>query len=197
VIAETREEVRRSAALEEGERRDLIALFDSIEKVQSRAARRAMRRSPPMQGGFSIPFAMRQEEVTSGRDRRYNGFAHAFAGMGVQFVLFMGIELGVAVLYMRKLGIWKRLRAAPLTRNQLVASRILSGTLIAFLLMLGIYVAAIAVFGVRIEGSLVGFLGVMLAFALLASTFGLLIAALRPDAGSQRAASPSSRRCCS
>jgi ABC-2 type transport system permease protein len=98
--------------------------------------------------------------------------------MGVQFVLFMGIELGAGVLYMRKLGIWKRLRAAPLTRNQLLASRIASGTVIAFLLMLGIYAAAIAVFGVRIEGSVAGFAGVILSFALLASTFGLLIAAL-------------------
>jgi ABC-2 type transport system permease protein len=79
---------------------------------------------------------------------------------------------------MRRLGIWKRLRAAPLTRSTLLGSRVLSGTVIAAVLMIGIYAAAIAVFGVRIEGSVVGFIAMVLAFALLASTFGLLIAAL-------------------
>ena len=98
--------------------------------------------------------------------------------MGVQFVLFMGIEIGVGILLMRRLGLWKRLRAAPLSRTLLLASRIASGTLIASLLMTGIYAAGIAFFGVRVEGSVVGFAAIGLAFALLTSTFGLLIAAL-------------------
>jgi ABC-2 type transport system permease protein len=127
---------------------------------------------------LSAPFDMRANEVTAGGDRKYNGYAHAFAGMGVQFILFMGIELGVGLLLMRRLGIWKRLRAAPVSRALLLGSRIVSGTVIALLLMTGIYAAAIGVFGVRIEGSVAGFIGVALAFALLASTFGLLIAAL-------------------
>jgi ABC-2 type transport system permease protein len=117
-------------------------------------------------------------EVTSGLDRKYNSFAHAFAGMAVQFILFMGVDLGTGVLLMRRQGIWKRLRAAPLTRTTLLASRVLSGAVIATVLMTGIYAAAIAFFGVRIEGSYVGFVAMVLAFALLASTFGLLIAAL-------------------
>jgi linearmycin/streptolysin S transport system permease protein len=79
---------------------------------------------------------------------------------------------------MRRLGLWKRLRAAPLSRTMLLGSRIASGTLIASLLMTGIYAAGIAFFGVRIDGSLVGFLVIGIAFALLTSTFGLLIAAL-------------------
>jgi ABC-2 type transport system permease protein len=177
MTADSREEVRRSAQMEEGERRDLLSFFDSLERLQTRTSTSSSA-SPSRVQGFSVPFEIRQSDVTSGRDRRYNGFAHAFAGMGVQFILFMGIELGVGVLYMRRLGIWRRLRAAPITRNQLIGSRILSGTIIAFLLMLGVYAAAIAVFNVRIEGSIPGFFGVMLAFALLASTFGLLIAAL-------------------
>ena len=127
---------------------------------------------------IAAPFTMRAAEVTTGGDRRYNGYAHAFAGMGVQFILFMGIELGVGLLLMRRLGMWKRLRAAPVSRTLLLGSRIASGTVIALLLFAGIFAAAIAIFGVRIEGSVAGFLGVALAFALLASTFGLLIAAL-------------------
>ena len=127
---------------------------------------------------LSMPFALEGREVTGRANAGYNGYAHSFAGMGVQFVLFMGIELGVGVLLMRRLGLWKRLRAAPVTRTLLLGSRIVSGTLIATLLLTGIYAAAILVFGVRIEGSIPGFVLVALSFAILTSTFGLLIAAL-------------------
>jgi ABC-2 type transport system permease protein len=127
---------------------------------------------------FTLPFSTRDAEVTSGSDRKYNGYAHAFAGMGVQFILFMGIEIGVGLLLMRRMGLWKRLRAAPVSRSLLLGSRVVSGTLIAGLLLIGIYGAAIAIFGVRIEGSVAGFLLVGVSFAVLTSTFGLLIAAL-------------------
>lgn len=125
-----------------------------------------------------MPFETREKEVTGRVDSHYNGYAHAFAGMGVQFVLFMGIEMGVGLLLMRRLGLWKRLRAAPLSRGLLLGSRVASGALTAAILMAGIYAAAIAVFGVRIEGSVVGFVLVSLAFAIFTSAFGLLIAAL-------------------
>ncbi len=98
--------------------------------------------------------------------------------MGVQFILFMGIELGVALLLSRRLGLWKRLRAAPVSRTLLLGSQLASGMLIATILLLVIFLAAIAFFGVRIEGSIVGFLGVAIAFALLTASFGLLIAAV-------------------
>jgi ABC-2 type transport system permease protein len=128
-------------------------------------------------GGFTMPFTFEQSDVTSG-SRPYNAYAHSFAGMGVQFVLFMGIELGVGVLLMRRMGIWKRLRAAPVSRGLLLGSRIASGTLIASILVACIYAAGIAFFRVRIDGSAVGFVAIAIAFALMTSTFGLLIAAL-------------------
>ena len=126
---------------------------------------------------MQMPFVTKDHEVTSG-ERRYNAYAHSFAGMAVQLILFTGIELGVGVLYMRRLGLWKRLRAAPVSRTLLLGSRIASGTLIATILTLAIYAAAIAFFGVRIDGSIVGFAGIVVAFALLTATFGLLIAAV-------------------
>jgi ABC-2 type transport system permease protein len=177
-IVDARSEVRASTSLDEPSRSDLLALFDSVERVQSRNAGGTAAQNPNA-GGFSMPFQTRAREV-AGRNSnaKYNGFAHSFAGMGVQFVLFMGIEMGVGILLMRRLGLWKRLRAAPLSRTLLLASRIASGTLIAALLMTGIYVAGIAFFGVRVEGSIAGFVAIALAFALLTSTFGLLIAAL-------------------
>jgi ABC-2 type transport system permease protein len=127
---------------------------------------------------FVLPFTTQAIASTSGAERPYNSYAHSFAGMGVQFILFMGIEVGVGVLLARRLGLWKRLRAAPLSRRLLLGSHILSGALTALVLLAVIYAAAIAVFHVRIDGSVAGFVGVAIAFALLTSSFGLLIAAL-------------------
>ena len=146
-----------------------------VQHVMSAVASAA---SPAGTGGFSMPFTSRESEITGSLDRKYNSYAHSFAGMGVQFILFMGIEIGVGLLYMRRMGMWKRLRAAPISRHTLLASRVVSGTLIAMLLLAGIYAAGIAVFGVRIDGSVVGFFLIALAFAILTSTFGLLIASL-------------------
>jgi len=84
----------------------------------------------------------------------------------------------VGLLLMRRLGLWKRLRAAPLSRGTLLGSRIVSGTLIAAILLAGIYGAGIAFFNVRIEGSVAGFILVAVCFAILTATFGLLIAGL-------------------
>ncbi|MGZ5041323.1 MAG: ABC transporter permease [Usitatibacter sp.] len=176
-ISDSRAAVRSSAAIDEGQRKDLLSLFDSIERLQARGSAPGAPGDAAMQG-LSMPFAMSSREVTSGGNRKYNGYAHSFAGMGVQFILFMGIELGVGLLLMRRAGLWKRLRAAPVSRALLLGSRIASGTAIALILLVGIYAAGIAVFGVRIEGSVAGFVAVAVAFALLASTFGLLIAAL-------------------
>lgn len=108
----------------------------------------------------------------------YNSYAHSFAGMGVQFILFMGIEVGVGMLLARRLGLWKRLRAAPLSRSLLLGSHVVSGAITALILLAIIYAAAMAIFQVRIDGSIAGFIGVAIAFALLTSSFGLLVAAI-------------------
>jgi ABC-2 type transport system permease protein len=67
--------------------------------------------------GLTVPFQVRSGAVTSGVGVRYNGYAHSFGGMGIQFILFMGIDVGVAMLLQRQRGVWKRLRAAPLSRG--------------------------------------------------------------------------------
>jgi ABC-2 type transport system permease protein len=127
---------------------------------------------------FSLPFTTRAVESTASADKPYNGYAHSFAGMGVQFILFMGIEVGVGVLLARRLGLWKRLRAAPISRALLLGSHIASGAITALVLLAIIYAAAIGIFHVRIDGSVAGFVGIAVAFALLTSSFGLLIAAI-------------------
>jgi ABC-2 type transport system permease protein len=177
-MAGMRKDVAGAANIAEDERRDLLTLFDSIERMQTHTKPAGGGAGAGSGGGFSMPFNTAERQVAGRTDSKYNAYAHSFAGMGVQFVLFMGIEVGVGILLMRRMGLWKRLRAAPVSRFLLLGSRIVSGTLIATLLLAGIYVAGIAIFGVRVEGSWLGFALIALAFAILTSTFGLLIAAL-------------------
>ena len=132
-------------------------------------------------GGFELPFTTEATAAiapNAGPAKNYNSYAHSFAGMSVQFILLMGVDVGIGVLLARRLGLWKRLRAAPLGRATLLGSHIASGAAIALVILAAIYAAAMTVFGVRIEGSVAGFIGVAVAFALLTSSFGLLIAAL-------------------
>jgi ABC-2 type transport system permease protein len=174
MLADARGGVQNSE-LPEARKRDLLALFDSVHKLQSEPA---VPESNPNAPGFSMPFTTDAVEVTSNPNSKYNSYAHSFAGMGVQFILFSGIELGVGVLLARRMGLWKRLRAAPVSRALLLGSRIASGALIALVLLLIIFGASMLMFGVRIEGSMLGFLGICAAFSLLTASFGLLIAAL-------------------
>jgi ABC-2 type transport system permease protein len=125
---------------------------------------------------LSLPFEVHDEAVTSRKGVSYNGMAHSFAGMSVQFVLFMGIDAGMLVLLQRRSGIWKRLQAAPISRFVLIGSRAASATLIAMIILSVVFGFARVVFGVKIEGSFVGFVAVCAAFSLVTATFGLLIA---------------------
>jgi ABC-2 type transport system permease protein len=136
--------------------------------------------------GFSMPYRVKEEAMTSGQNVAYNGYAHSFAGMGIQFLLFASIDLGIGVLLERQRGLWKRLRSAPLSRFSLLAGKALSGTMIALMTLLVSFGFAIVVFGVRISGSIVGFALVAIACAMMAASFGLLIASLGKTPGGSR-----------
>ena len=178
-----------SSGLPAERQRELQALFDSVERVQasstaaSAASAGAGSPSAPASaaaGGMSVPFELHAQEAVAGNGeaRRYNAFSHAFAGMGVQFILFAGIEFGTALLLARRMGLWKRLRVAPISRSTLLGSRIVSGAVISLVLLLAIFAAGMALFGVRIEGSTLGFVGIGIAFSAMTASFGMLIAAL-------------------
>jgi ABC-2 type transport system permease protein len=125
-----------------------------------------------------MPFETREEAITSGQDVTYNGYAHSFGGMGIQFILFMGLDVGIALLLLRQSGLWQRLRAAPLSRTTLLGSRAVSASLVAGFILLVLFGFARVVFGVHIRGSFAGFLGVCAAFSLMTAAFGLMVAAL-------------------
>jgi ABC-2 type transport system permease protein len=98
--------------------------------------------------------------------------------MAIQFLLFAMANAGIEMLLERQRGLWKRLRSAPVSRLTLLGGKAASGAIISLMILLVSFGFAMIVFRVRIEGSIAGFLSISIACALMASTFGLLIAAL-------------------
>jgi ABC-2 type transport system permease protein len=136
--------------------------------------------------GISMPYTVLEESVTSGDNVVYNGYAHSFAGMSIQFLLFASVDLGVGILLERQRGLWKRLRSAPISRVTLLLGKATSAAIIALLTLAASFAFAMMVFRVRIQGSLPGFALVALTTAIMAATFGLLIASLGRTPGGTR-----------
>jgi len=116
--------------------------------------------------------------MTAGSNIAYNGYAHSFGGMAIQFLLFAMANAGIEMLLERQRGLWKRLRSAPVSRLTLLAGKGVSGTLISLMILLVSFAFAIIVFGVRIHGSIAGFLSIAIACSMMAAAFGLLVAAV-------------------
>jgi ABC-2 type transport system permease protein len=154
-------------------RRELIDLLHSVRKWNSTAASAS---TTPMT--LSVPFAAASQAVTARQEVPYNGYAHSFGGMGIQFILFLGIDMGIRLLSERSRGLWQRLRAAPLTRSTLLGARAASTAILSMAILMVLFAFARIVFGVKIDGSFAGFLLVCVAFSFLTATFGLLIASL-------------------
>ena len=180
-LGDLQQQVRDSTRLPAEQREALVKMFDAIGNVQ-RGEPAASAASAAAAGGLSMPYTTREiEAVQSSANAApvaYNSYAHSFAGMGVQFILMSGVDMALGLLLMRRLGLWKRLRAAPLSRAQLLGSRVTASALISLIVFAVIYAVAIAAFGVRVLGSPAGFVLVLACFSLLTASFGLLIAAL-------------------
>jgi ABC-2 type transport system permease protein len=162
-------QVEQSQGLPSADEKSLEDLLRSVDRWNQQSG---------VSRGLTMPFSTHEEAVTARQNTQYNGYAHAFAGMVVQFVLFLGIDVGIGLLQQRQRGLWKRFRAAPLSRGVLLGSRAASAAILAFLVVQVNFLFARLVFGVRVEGSLAGFLGVSAAFALMTAGFGMLIATI-------------------
>ncbi|WP_229508056.1 ABC transporter permease [Massilia sp. Dwa41.01b] len=176
-----REATERNLAMlkEQPESADTLALRDILVSVQKYQALPQPTDGAAAARGMSVPFTTSDEGVGGGKragPEGYNAFAHAFAGMGVQFLLFMGIDMGAGLLQARRSGVWNRLLAAPVPLSTLLLARAASSALIAFGVMCAIFAFAVLVFDVEIA-SVAGFAGVALCFALVTASFGVLIAA--------------------
>lgn len=170
-----------------GQNAALFQMLKSVQRFNNQQSAADPQAASGPAGGLSMPYTVQEEPVTSGENVAYNGYAHSFGGMGVQFLLFAMANLGIEMLLERQRGLWKRLRSAPVSRATLLAGKVMSGTLISLMTLWVSFAFAMIVFRVRIEGSVLGFVAVSVACALMAATFGLLVAAVGRTPASARA----------
>jgi ABC-2 type transport system permease protein len=166
-----------SSSMPSDQKRLLIEMLGSVQKYYNRQPAEGTQANTERRG-ITMPYSVREEAMTAGSNIAYNGYAHSFAGMAIQFLLFAMANMGVEMLLERQRGLWARLRSAPVSKLTVLAGKAASGTIISLAVLLVSFAFAMIVFGVRIQGSAVGFIGISLACALMASTFGLLVAAL-------------------
>jgi ABC-2 family transporter len=178
VVKESLSQIEGNTRMAPAEKSTLRDLLTSVEKWNEQQDQAHAAGQDTAARGLTMPYATREEAITAGSNIQYNGYAHSFGGMGIQFILFMGLDVGVRLLLLRQSGLWQRLRAAPLSRTVLLGSRAVSAAMIAAFILFVLFSFARVVFGVRIQGSFVGFLGICAAFSLMTAAFGLMIAAL-------------------
>jgi ABC-2 type transport system permease protein len=170
------------------ERTELKSMLQSAERLDalrdSDQAGGAGATASPFELG--IPYDVATTAVVAGRDAPYNSYAHSFAGMSVQFILFAGIDAGIVLLLLRQRGIWQRFRSAPLSKGEFILARALATALISAFQLTVIYLVAMLLFGVRIDGSVPGFMAVAVSICLFNAAFGLLLATLGKSAGATR-----------
>ncbi len=184
MVRDSLAQIEGSGGLTPDDKKTLTDLLRSVDRLNQQSAANPSSSVGGFQGGLKVPFETHEEAVTARANVQYNGYAHAFAGMVVQFILFLGIDVGIGLLQQRQRGLWKRFRAAPLSRGVLLGSRAMSAAILAFLVILVNFLFARLVFGVHVEGSMAGFLAVSAAFAVMTAAFGMLIATFgkTPDA---------------
>ena len=186
-VKETLHKLETDPSMAVEDRASLRDLLKSVDRFNDRAATKKQATGKQTQmGGMSLPYVMAEEAVTSGSQIEYNGYAHSFAGMGVQFILFMGIEAGISILLLRQGGLWKRLRAAPISKATLLGARAASAAVISMIILAVIFLFARIFFKVHVQGSLLGLIAVSMAFSLMTASYGLLVAALGRTAEAAR-----------
>jgi ABC-2 type transport system permease protein len=144
--------------------------------------------------GMSSPCEMESEAVVAKSANEPKdasggkaGATHVFIGMGVQGLLFFAIDFAIGMVRDRRLGLWKRLRAAPLSRLLILGSRWISSAIIGLVVLSAVLAFGAVLYGIRVNGSVTGFVLLAVASSLMVAAFGMLIAALGRTEGQCRA----------
>jgi ABC-2 type transport system permease protein len=158
------------------------------EVVLRESARSALAPLEKIRPGLKIerPFCVERTAEPAGGALSANAYGHAFCGMTLQYLLFWGMDSGLLLLRERRQGIWRRLRAAPVSRLTLLMGKALATALVALAQIAVTFGFGALFFGVTVSGSALGFVLMALSAALLSASTGLLVAALGGNEGRAR-----------
>lgn len=122
-----------------------------------------------------------REQVVGANVR--NPFATSIVGgWAMQFLLFAVSASAAALFRERDAGIFQRLLAAPVTRAQILWGKFLYGVILGLVQLVVLFAGGRILFGIEVEQH-IGLLLIVCVFAAAACTsFGMLIAAISPNA---------------
>ncbi len=147
---------------------------DMVSKLHATA--NFLRMNKPTKKKFTPPFQLIRKHTQKGTNSMI--YSHAFCGMTIQYLLFLGMDSGLLLLRERKRGIWRRMRTCPVSLESILLGKSLSIMLIALLQIMATFAAGYLLFGVVIRGSVVGFVAMSIVIAFLVASIGLLVATL-------------------
>ncbi len=155
------------------EARWLSLLDEGIALTDTRDAQKA---PGPSGGGMRPPLKLEKVAVTAaGPGAGYNSYAHNFAGALCLFLLFWALEAAKELVNEKGQGTLLRLRTAPISPAQLLAARGLSAGLVAAVMAVCVYASAMVFFGVRVLGSVPGFLLMLASVCVFIGAFTVLL----------------------
>jgi ABC-2 type transport system permease protein len=137
------------SSMPDDRKRVLLEMLGSVQKFYNQPSASGRAGNGPR--GITMPYTVHEEAMTAGSNIAYNGYAHSFAGMAIQFLLFAMANAGIEMLLERQRGLWKRLRSAPVSRLTLLTGKAASGADPLMILWVS-FVFAMIVFSVRIQG---------------------------------------------
>lgn len=173
-----------AAATSGGKKPALTLLSDPAQSMEIQAIRGNIMQpvvSAMLGGGqdLQLPFDLHEEsQAASESPQDHAAAAHVFDGMAVQGLLFFSIEAAMGVLRERRLGIWRRVRAAPVSPLMLFFSRIVSGALRALTILVAVLGVGGLAFHLQLGSNLPGLFAIGIAASLMAAAFGMFVAAL-------------------
>jgi ABC-2 type transport system permease protein len=132
---------------------------------------------------FSRLIQIDSEQVT-GKNVKSPAATRLIGGWAIMFLLF-AVSGGAAAFFDEaNTGVFQRILSAPVTRAQLLWSRFLYGVLLGLVQLMTIFIMGRFMYGIDVFGHLGNLIAVSIFAAAACSSFGMLIAALAPNATS-------------
>ena len=130
---------------------------------------------------FSRIVRIDQEQVV-GKNVKSPAATRVVGGYAIMFLLF-AVSGGAAAFFDESnSGVFQRILSAPVTRAQLLWSRFLYGVILGLIQLMAMFTAGRFMYGIDVFGHLGNLIAVSLFAAAACSSFGMLIAALAPNA---------------
>ena len=107
-----------------------------------------------------------------------NGAEFAVPGMTVLFAFFLVSFVGFLFFSEHRQNTWERLRASPARNSEIMFGKVLPAFGLCLFQQTVLFALGFAVFGLRVPGSMLGVVAIVVAFAICLTSVGLLLAAV-------------------